>query len=652
MYVLFLVSSMGAADLYRWAPTPSFVQPIEAPAEGARSHHARYGAHYLLIDLQHRSVGREERFYVRERTKLLNADGVDEHAQRQFVLDPNYQRLLLHDISVLRDGERRSRRKQTRIDAFRRERSLEAGMYDGRYTVDLTIQDVRPNDVIEIAYTLTGRNPVMKGHRRLSVLLERDYPVEKFHLRSTWDRRLARWKTRNSALKPRVLEHDGLTTIEYSADGLAPHPSRDPEVPNWVLTSPLFQATTHGEWTSVADWGMPLYRVERSAAVTQVAERIMSKHSEASHRLVAALRFVQDEIRYLSVGLGTGGYVPRRPRQTLKTRYGDCKDKTLLFVSLLQAMDIEAYPALVSTTGGWYLDEHLPSIAAFDHVIAVAILNGARHWLDPTIQHQRGDLAQTSPVSYGHALVLRAGEDELVEMAQPNNAPTIRVNETVDLRDFAKGHVRIVVKSELSGNDADQMRGRLSREGVQGLKESYLDWYRTRWPNVSYEEDPSVRDDPEKNQITVTERLFAPDAVVEQDTEALHYSHGVASVIAVLSREALVKRSTPVLVNHPVHHHHTLNFLFPEGTPWVGEAEEVRLENSAFEFSYATRTTHSRHRLVVEYALRSLRRTVPAEEVPLLRDEHDALMGYRDFAIALPNRRSRESSVLDLLRAD
>ncbi|MEO0459359.1 MAG: DUF3857 domain-containing transglutaminase family protein [Myxococcota bacterium] len=652
MYTLILLSSMAAPELYRWAPTPSYVQAIESPVEGTRSHRARYGQHYLLLDLQHRSVGRDERFYVRERIELLNAGGVDANAQRQFVVDPSYERLLLHDISVTRDGKRSSRRKQTHIDAFRRERSLEAGMYDGRYTVDLTIQDVRPGDVLEIAYTLTGRNPVMKGHRRLSVLLERGYPIERFYLSSTWDQRLAQWRSHNSALEPRVLKRNGLTTIEYSVQGLAARASADPEVPNWVLSSPLFQATTHRGWSSVARWAQPLYRVERSAVVDRVAQRLMQEHSEANARLVAALRFVQDEIRYLSVGLGAAGHVPRTPRQTLETRYGDCKDKTVLFVALLRSMEIEAHAALVSTTDGWYLPEHLPSAGAFDHVIAVATFNGESYWLDPTIQHQRGDIVHTTPISYGHALILRPGETDLVEMAQSNDAPTMRVSETIDLREYTEGHVRILVRSILSGVDADRIRARLSSEGPQGLKESYLDWYRTRWPSVRYEEDLTVRDDPERNQITIVERLLASGALTEEDENTLSYSHGVASVVAVLSREALVKRSTPVSVNHPVHNHHTLNFLFPADAPWISKPQTQRLENNAFEFIYSTKTSHSRRRLIVDYALRSRRRMVSSTEAPKLRDEHDTLMGYQDFAIVLPKRGRKPGGLLELFHVD
>ena len=47
---------------------------------------------------------------------------------------------------------------------LQRERDLESRVYDGRRTVDLELDDVRPGDVLEFAYTLAGQNPVFGDH--------------------------------------------------------------------------------------------------------------------------------------------------------------------------------------------------------------------------------------------------------------------------------------------------------------------------------------------------------------------------------------------------------------------------------------------------------------------------------------------------------
>ena len=78
--------------------------------------------------------------------------------------------------------------------------------------------------------------------------------------------------------------------------------------------------------------------------------------------------WVAQDIRYVSIALGLGGYQPRAPDVVIQTGYGDCKDKATLFIAALAAMGVEAYPVLLSSTGG--VDPDLPSIQQFDHVIA------------------------------------------------------------------------------------------------------------------------------------------------------------------------------------------------------------------------------------------------------------------------------------------
>ena len=47
--------------------------------------------------------------------------------------------------------------------------------------------------------------------------------------------------------------------------------------------------------------------------------------------------------------MGTNSHQPTPASETLALRYGDCKDKTVLLISLLKALGVEAHPALVNT---------------------------------------------------------------------------------------------------------------------------------------------------------------------------------------------------------------------------------------------------------------------------------------------------------------
>jgi hypothetical protein len=53
------------------------------------------------------------------------------------------------------------------------------------------------------------------------------------------------------------------------------------------------------------------------------------------------------EVRYTGVELGAGSIVPRPPAETLRRKFGDCKDKAVLLAALLRKLDI---PGWVSST--------------------------------------------------------------------------------------------------------------------------------------------------------------------------------------------------------------------------------------------------------------------------------------------------------------
>ena len=96
-------------------------------------------------------------------------------------------------------------------------------------------------------------------------------------------------------------------------------------------------------------------------------------------------RFASQEIRYVGLEHGVGGIVPRSPSNTYKRRYGDCKDKTVLFIDLANRAGIDAYPVLTSTFRNDLDKLLLPASNYFNHMIACAALSdGSQYCVDLT----------------------------------------------------------------------------------------------------------------------------------------------------------------------------------------------------------------------------------------------------------------------------
>lgn len=92
---------------------------------------------------------------------------------------------------------------------------------------------------------------------------------------------------------------------------------------------------------------------------------------------------MSQNIRYIAVLLGPHTHKPHQAFGDFEKRYGDCKDKTVLLLTMLRIAGIDGMPALVPANGK-YFDETIPSLNAFNHIIAVVPDQGEYYWLDAT----------------------------------------------------------------------------------------------------------------------------------------------------------------------------------------------------------------------------------------------------------------------------
>ena len=97
-----------------------------------------------------------------------------------------------------------------------------------------------------------------------------------------------------------------------------------------------------------------------------------------------ALDGVTSDYRYVSISIGVGGWRPRRFEDIIETKYGDCKDFSMLLVRELRSKNVEVYPANILTrSGGSKIDTSFPSFR-FNHQISVAVTSKDTIWMDPT----------------------------------------------------------------------------------------------------------------------------------------------------------------------------------------------------------------------------------------------------------------------------
>jgi transglutaminase-like putative cysteine protease len=570
-------------------PPPTWVNavalPLEPPAAPGGS---SGGVEYLLADRQTRLEAHDRIAYSHYAMRALTGDGVEEAAHLQVSFDPSYETLALHSIKVHRGGQVSSRLDASRVKLLQREKDLEARIYDGRQTADVMLEDVRIGDVVEYAYTIRGVNPALSDRRAGSYDLQWRVPLKSMYARlMVAEGRAVHIVPRNSTLQPEAQHRGGWVDYVWRSTDVSAVPQDDHE-PGWYDPFAIVQWSEFPDWASVAAWALPLYRVgaDQGPALRAQVDAIARASADPAERLVATLRFVQREVRYLGIEVGVGSFAPRAPRQVMDHRFGDCKDKALLTVWMLRALGIEAQPALVNTRLSRGLDQYAPGPGLFDHVVVHARVDGREFWLDPTRAEQRGTLANLSQASFGRALVVDAATVGLASMPDPSAGEHRHDVRTVLDATGGRGKpVGMQVTSVYQGESADAMREQLAGQSRDELQHRYLNFYAGYYPAVAVQKPFTVSDDDAGNRLTITEFYVVGD-LWKRDDGKKRWTLSVASpeIDSQLRTPEHKVRTGPLALAYPLAVTSVTEIRLHKD--WALDIKPVSVEDPAFKYSF------------------------------------------------------------------
>ncbi|MEZ4436801.1 MAG: DUF3857 domain-containing protein [bacterium] len=201
-------------------------------------------------------------------------------------------------------------------------------------------------------------------------------------------------------------------------------------------------------------------RAVTPAVASRAAAIVAAVGDDPIARARALHAFVRDEVRYVAVHLGMGGWVPHPVDAVLASGHGDCKDQAALLGALLTAAGIESRQATIYAHEGWPRKYGLPTIAGnSNHQVVFADLPGGPVLLDPT----RAGVAfgEVPPELQGaQALPLTAAGAGLVEVPLDRpDAHTLDVRGV--LRAAADGALRGEVEATARGIRAQSIRRHL-----------------------------------------------------------------------------------------------------------------------------------------------------------------------------------------------
>jgi tetratricopeptide (TPR) repeat protein len=560
---LLAAGAAQAADKVTIAPPAPWVVPVAVPTVPAAGDDATVAI--LLRDEQYDLRPGKQSRYMESVYRINKPEGLSA-GQIALTWNPDIETVTVHRL-VIRRGDKA-------IDVLaggqaftvvRRETNLENAVLDGELTATLQPEGLQVGDVIDLAVTVARSDPAVGQHVEMTAASWNGAPIARAHLRASWPASLP-MRLRSAGglpvLKP--VKAGGMASIELSMDGVKPL-KETKGAPLRYQYGRLVEMSDLPNWSGVAALMLPLYTkastLPADGPLQAEIQRIKAASSDPRTRAEAALRLVQDRIRYLFLGIDDGGLIPADAETSWSRRFGDCKGKTAMLLALLHGLDITAVPVLANTALGDGIDQRLPLVGVFNHVLVKATIGGRDYWLDGT---RSGDhrLDDIDTPAFHWGMPVTPGTTALVAMmppplAEPGADILLRLDASAGISQPAPAHAERILRGDMAigiNEHLDKLSGETRDRALRDYWKGFYDFITPTKTSVSF--------DPDKRLLTLvmdgTAKMEWNDGYYETDSTGVGYK-------ADFSREPGADMTAPYAVAFPFHTRVRETVMLPPG---------------------------------------------------------------------------------------
>ncbi len=321
--------------------------------------------------------------------KILNDRGKEKFAEIEIPYDSTYERLeleyartIMPDGTVVTVGDKNIRDVSVYLNfplySNARVRIISMPEVVSGACIEYKAKVIRsklPNKSFDSTYWLQADEPILLERSRISI------PEGKSLKHKVVN---GVYNTFGFDLTPSVALEGGkkIYSVEFKD---VPAIMPEPFMPYLSRVDPYIIFSTFENWQDIYSWWKNLYleKISEDADIRKKALDIVKDKKTKEEKARAIYNFCVEDIRYVAVEYGDAGYEPHAAGEIFKNKYGDCKDKVILFISMLKCAGIDAFPVLVSTFDSLDVEEDVPSLN-FNHCIAALELDNKLVFLDIT----------------------------------------------------------------------------------------------------------------------------------------------------------------------------------------------------------------------------------------------------------------------------
>jgi len=261
------------------------------------------------------------------------------------------------------------------------------------------------------------------------------------------------WEHKNI---PQVLDEEDMPPMEEIAFNI------------WVTTMDSWKPFFHWWRKQVED------KTEPNEAIKKKVAELIQDLPSSRDRIEALFDYVKRTVRNVSINLGKSGYVPETAIGVFDNKYGDCKDKSTLLISMLKEAGICAYYVLIPTHDIANLIKDFAHPFQFNHCIVAAVTKEGYQFLDTTAQDHRFDYLPDDDQNRGVVIFEdRGAVFSTTPLAEPQEN-TLFFRQEIEIE--SDGSIMVIQRNSASGSTEATLRSFFinsspaeTREGLQKL---------------------------------------------------------------------------------------------------------------------------------------------------------------------------------------
>lgn len=261
-------------------------------------------------------------------------------------------------------------------------------IYNNLKVKSFSMPSIEPGCIIEYKATIIMEKPIIKGVLTNKLALPIAINVISSDLIIDTPASLdCKYIMKNLDVKPKIFMKEDRKIYTWALKNIAIGGVNEPLHPPDDDIFPYILFSTDKSWEDISDWFYTISsdKIIPDENIKGFVNKIMKDNKYDKEKIAKALYyFVSNQIRYVSIDMSKSEFMPHDASGVFLNRYGDCKDKSALLISMLKAANIDAYFALLKTRDKGALDRDVPCLQ-FNHCIVALPDKEGYSLLDPTI---------------------------------------------------------------------------------------------------------------------------------------------------------------------------------------------------------------------------------------------------------------------------